>query len=343
MLIIGAVSLVTWLTTSYQQAAPPSSPTTFIPVNPDPLPPAPQPGLGGLMVEVVTGLLGQLVVGLGEPIVNLLEDLSRSTPVISDNQAIWQLWVISVGLSNSLLVLMVIFLGARSMVAPMLGWQSQEWWQLGGRILLTFILANTSLWLIDGLIRLTNAILVSLHQQVSSADFWGYLTPLVTQTGWASLAMLLGLVILVLLAGWLAVYYVGRLIGLYVGAVLAPLVITLGLLPTWRPFSRLASQAYLGLIAILVVHNLILLVATTILTDINATGTNSVFLVIMVSLATLVCLVRSPNWLTQATMQTPTTWRHLRRQARQSWSASHAHIGSSRSASWRYNLRNRQS
>jgi hypothetical protein len=99
----------------------------------------------------------------------------------------------------------------------------------------------------------------------------------------------------------LLVYYVGRLITLYIGAILAPLVLLLWLLPAFKDFAITALKTYLATIFVLFVHVVILLLAASIFTGIlkgDDSGQPSNLMALIVGMATLIALLK-----TQGAMQ----------------------------------------
>src|ERR1039458_2709187 len=96
-----------------------------------------------------------------------------------------------------------------------------------------------------------------------------------SQSGGLGVAALLIMVAFLIFAVILLVYYVGRLVTLYIGAVLSPLLLILWLIPGFRDFSESALKVYLTTIFVLFVHVVILALAASLLAGIgigSATG-----------------------------------------------------------------------
>ena len=127
------------------------------------------------------------------------------------------------------------------------------------------------------------------------------------------------MLLFLIIAGWLVVYYFMRLISLYLGAVLAPLVLILALMPGWRQFSWLAIKSYLVTIFILFIHNLILLVAGNLfllalaIPDFRSQS----LMLLLIGVATLISLLKTPKLLAEMNYAslTPKTLGRLGRQA----------------------------
>ena len=89
--------------------------------------------------------------------------------------------------------------------------------------------------------------------------------------GLSSLAIYIAVVVLL-------VYYVMRIVTLYIGAVLSPLVSMLWLVPGFRDFAETAFKTYLTTIFVLFTHVIILQLSSSILTGLaTASGDNAVY------------------------------------------------------------------
>ena len=236
--------LVNFLTSSYQPAT-----TTGGGTLPTTNWPAAAEAESGLVASIIDGLVGlgrHIISSLGQPVIDLLSQLTDQTPMLGQNPVIGRLWLVSLGLANSLLVLVVVLLGFGVMTGPSLGLGGVGLRPLIPKLAATFLAMNLSLVLAETLIGLSNALIRGFRAAVPTNDLWASLrtlTELSDGTGLAGL-LLLGLVIVLGLA--LVIYYLIRLVQLYLGAVLAPLVILLGLLPPLRDFAYASFRAYLS-------------------------------------------------------------------------------------------------
>lgn len=98
----------------------------------------------------------------------------------------------------------------------------------------------------------------------------------------------------------LLVYYVMRLVTLYLGAVLSPLVSLLWLVPGYRDFAETAAKTYLTTIFVLFVHVVILQLAASLLSGM-ATGGNitDVLMAMVTGIATILLVLKAQTTMMQ--------------------------------------------
>src|SRR5690606_33624035 len=100
----------------------------------------------------------------------------------------------------------------------------------------------------------------------------------------------------------LLVYYVGRLVTLFIGAVLSPLVILIWLVPGFRDFSESAAKTYLTTIFVLFVHVVILQLAASLFVGMSAASDSPVpdtLMSMIVGLATILALLKTQGAMMQ--------------------------------------------
>jgi hypothetical protein len=110
------------------------------------------------------------------------------------------------------------------------------------------------------------------------------------------------MVAFLVLAVILVIYYVTRLVTLYVGAILSPLVVLLWLVPGFKDFAMTAVKTYLTTVFVLFVHVVILLLAASIFTGMlasSSSGTLDPIMSVVVGLATLMALLKTQGVLMQ--------------------------------------------
>ncbi len=294
VLVLAAGWLVNFLTSSYQPATTTGGGT---------LPTANWPAVveaeSGLVASIIDGLVGlgrHIISSLGQPVIDLLSQLTDQTPMLGQNPVIGRLWLVSLGLANSLLVLVVVLLGFGVMTGPSLGLGGVGLRPLIPKLAATFLAMNLSLVLAETLIGLSNALIRGFRAAVPTNDLWASLrtlTELSDGTGLAGL-LLLGLVIVLGLA--LVIYYLIRLVQLYLGAVLAPLVILLGLLPPLRDFAYASFRAYLSTVFVLFIHVVLLGVGASLFSVLPQAGG---LVDLLVAAALLIVLLKTPKVLGQ--------------------------------------------
>ena len=221
-------------------------------------------GLVDVLIKAIVGLFQNIIQSIAEPFLKALAYFTNGTPLIAANSAVFNLWLTIVGIADSLFVLFVALLGFHVMSFATLGLEEIEFKHLLPQIGLVFLLVNSSIFLIDGVIGLSNGMIQALHAGFPGINLWDTLVKVVEQAGGLSLAALLIMVVFLVLAVILLVYYVGRLVTLYIGAVLAPLLLLLYLLPSFKDFVENAVKTYLTTIFVLFIHVVILQLATSI-------------------------------------------------------------------------------
>jgi hypothetical protein len=188
------------------------------------------------------------------------------------------------------------------MSAATFGFDEIEIKHLLPRFALIFLLINTSIFAIDGVIELSNAMIHAINAASGSSSVWDTLTKVVKDTGGQGVAALLIMVAFLIFSVILLVYYVGRLITLYIGAVLSPLLLLAWLIPGFRDFSETAAKTYLTTIFVLFVHVVILQLAASLFAGM-AVGTANhapdTLLAIITGLATLIALLKTQGVLMQ--------------------------------------------
>jgi hypothetical protein len=110
------------------------------------------------------------------------------------------------------------------------------------------------------------------------------------------------MIVFVILAVMLVIYYVLRIVVLYIGAVLAPVMMLLWLLPAFKDFVVTAVKVYIMTIFVLFVHVVILLLAASIFTGMRAAGSDDALNPIMamvVGVATMLALLKTQAVMSQ--------------------------------------------
>lgn len=293
LLVLAAGWLVSFLGASYSPAA--TSGGGTLPTAAWPAEHEPQSGLAASIVDGLVGLARHVIASLGQPVIDLLAQLTSQTPLLGGNPVIGRLWLASAGLANSLLVLVVVLLGFGVMSGSVLG-SGGSLRPLIPKIALGFLAMNLSLVLAETLIGLSNALISGFRAAVPTYDLWAALGALAAGSSGTGLAglLLLGLVIILGLA--LVIYYLIRLVQLYLGAVLAPLVILVGLLPPFQGFAYAAFRAYVSTVFVLFVHVVLLGVGASLFSVLPASGG---LVDLLVAAAILIVLLKTPKVLGQ--------------------------------------------
>lgn len=259
-------------------------------------------GLVDVLIKAITGVLQNVVQSIGKPFIDALSYFTSSTPLMAENGSVFSLWLIVTGMADSLFVLVVCLLGFQVMSASTFGLEEIDFKHLIPQLGLVFMLINSSIFLIDAIISLSNGMIDALHAGFGNTNVWGVLTKITDQSGVFGLATLLIMIVFLVLAFILLVYYVGRLVVLYLGAALSPIVLLLWLLPGFKDFAASAAKTYISTIFVLFVHVVILIIAASIFDGLLTTSpdqTPDPIMSLVVGMSTLIALIKTQGVLAQ--------------------------------------------
>jgi hypothetical protein len=254
-----------------------------------------------MVVKAIIHVLQTIISSIGEPFVKALGYFTNSTPLMGDNSSVFNLWLAIVGIADVLFILVAVLLGFHVMSFSTLGFDELDIKQLLPQMVFIFLLMNTSIFAIDAVISLSNGMIHALKSGFPSTSIWDLLSELTKKSTELGLGGLLVMIAFLVLTVMLLVYYVVRLIALYIGAVLSPLVILLYLLPTFKDFAVTALKIYLTTIFVLFVHVVIILLASSIFSGMlqgDSSGQPNTLMALIVGLATVLALLK-----TQGVMQ----------------------------------------
>lgn len=294
VLVLGAGILTTILVHAYQGSN--GSGVSKIPslVNIKPAPAS--NGLIAILVDAITGLLKNIIDTAAQPFINALSYFTHGTPLMASNASVFALWGVMVAMADALFVLVIALLGFHVMSASALGIDEIEFKHLLPQLAVVFVLVNSSIFIVDSVISLSNVMIHALYATFPSTTVWNVLNSIVSQSAGLGLVALFILIVFVILAVILLVYYVMRLVVLYLGAILSPLVLLLWLLPSFKDFVSAAIKTYITTVFVLFVHVVILLLAASIFAGMlnggPVTGLNPLMGSI-VGIATLISLLKT--------------------------------------------------
>ena len=265
----------------------------------------PQDGGGGVaevLVKAIVGLFKNVIESAAKPFFGALDYFTKSTALMGDNSAVFQLWAVVVGITDSLFVLILALLGFHVMSASSLGFDELEFKHLLPKIVMTFLLINTSLFAIDAVISLSNGMITALYAAMGDTSVFKVLSGIADQAGGMGLVALMIMVVFMVLAVILLVYYVMRLVILYLGAILSPIIALLLLVPGFKDFAITAIKTYITTVFVLFVHVIILLLAASILAGMTIASPGKAIDAVMatvVGVATLVTLLKTQGVMMQ--------------------------------------------
>lgn len=293
VIVLAAVTIVSILNGSYQAVQNPND--ANLPNLQAVTPKSENNGLIEMIIKAVTGLLSSIVNAIGSPFLNALEFFTKSTPLMANNKAVFNLWLAIAGIADVLLILIVALVGFQVMSASSFGFDEVEVKHLLPRIALIFLLMNTSIFLIDGIISLSNVLISAINQVSGASTVWSTLIKVVEKTSGQGVAALLIMVAFLICSIILLVYYVMRLITLFIGTVLSPLVSMLWLVPGFRDFAETSMKTFLSTIFVLFVHVVILQLASSLFSGMATSGNNALpdtLMAIVAGIATILTLLK---------------------------------------------------
>lgn len=265
-------------------------------------PAAPSNGLVEVLINAVIGFLNTIIQAVAAPFLGALSYFTTKTPLMVENPSVFNLWLAIVGMTDVLFAVVLALLGFHVMSATSFGFDEIEFKHLLPRIALVFLLINTSIFIIDGFIELSNVLITAITQVSGSSSVWDTLTKVVSESGGQGLAALLIMLAFVIFSVILLVYYVGRLVTLFIGAVLSPLILLIWLIPGFRDFSETAAKTYLTTIFVLFVHTVILVLAASLFTGIAPSSGSNVpdtLMAMVAGLATIIALLKTQGVMLQ--------------------------------------------
>lgn len=256
--------------------------------------------LWDVLIKAVVGLLRNIVESVGEPFLKAISYFINGTPLMAQNSSVFNLWLAMVGISDVLFVLVVALVGFKVMSLSTFGFDDIDIKQLLPQFALVFLLVNTSIFAIDMVIELSNAMIRALQSAFVCTDVWQTLADITKKSSDLGVAGLLVMVAFLVLTVMLLVYYVLRLVTLYIGAILSPVVMLLSLVPGFKDFAITALKTYLTTIFVLFVHVVIMMLASSIFTGMlegNNNGQPNTLMALIVGLATVVALLRTQGFM----------------------------------------------
>lgn len=300
LIILTAVTITSILSNAY--GTPHNSSNATLPSLEAISPESASSGLVDVLINAVVGFLNSIIQAIATPFLGALDYFTKATPLMADNSSVFNLWLAIVGITDVLFVIVLGLIGFHVMSAASFGFDEIEFKHLLPRIGLVFLLLNTSIFAIDGIIELSNVLITAISKVSGANSVWLTLTSVFKEAGGQGLASLLIMLAFLVLSVILLVYYVGRLVALFIGAVLSPLVLLVWLVPGFRDFSEAAIKTYITTIFILFIHVVILMLAASLFSGMSPAGGNDlpdILMSMIVGLATVITLLKTQGVMIQ--------------------------------------------
>lgn len=297
VLVLSAGAIVGILSSAYGQPA--ANQSAVLPNLQAITPQAADNGLIEVLIKAVSGFLLNIIETVAKPFLGALDYFTKETPLMADNKSVFNLWLAIVGLTNILLILVLVLVGLQLMSASSLGFGDLDFKHLLPQVIVVFIGINSSIFIIDAVIELSNTLIRAVNQISGASAPWDTLKTVVESAGSQGLAALLLMLVFVVFSVVLLIYYLTRLVALFIGAVLSPLVCLLWLVPGFRDFAISAIKTYMATIFVLFVHVVILLLAASLFSGLISSSTPDAIMALVLGIATILALLKTQGLLMQ--------------------------------------------
>ena len=258
-----------------------------------------------VLIDAVTGFMENLVASSVVPMVNGVMSFLGTTPSLLANSVVVRFWLISLGIVDSLFVLVTALLGLQLMSASTFGFEELEFKHVLPRIGLAFLGANVSLFLADYAITACNALVTAvLNASGGLSEAWvlAAVNPVTMVTGNTPLIILVFLVLFLIISIVLLLMYISRLIVISLGAVLSPFVFLLWTIPKFSDFAEVAIKGYLVSVFTIFIHVVAIQLASAFLT-IPGNSNNSL-LSIAIAIGLFCTLLKVPSFMMEMVLFT---------------------------------------
>ncbi len=236
----------------------------------------PEPDNEHWLLKLIFGMFRGLISSIGDKFLYFMDYFTNQTPLTAQNPAVFKLWLTVLAIANSLFVLFTALIGFRIMSASTLGIDEIEFKHLLPQLAATMLAMNMSIFIIDMIIALSNAMITAVASSFETQQIWDTIGLFLNDSAGLSIAGVLMSLYLLCVMVALLVYYVSRTVTIFLGAVLSPLVIMLQIVPSLKDVCQTAIRSYLMTIFVLFVHAVVLLLASTILDSIRDPQTGQV-------------------------------------------------------------------
>lgn len=264
-------------------------------------PAAPEGGLTQVLMDAIGSLLQNIIQSATQPITEAVIGFLTMTPSLVTNSVIFNFWIVIVGIADALFVLLIAVLGLQFMSATTFGFEELELKQLLPRLGLAFLGANTSIFLVDWIVKLVNTLITAVLNAtggLNQAWIANAFDPASLSLEQIAFITLIFMLLFVILAVVLLLFYITRLITIAVGAVLSPLIFLLWALPKFSDFAEVSARTYLTAIFSIFVHVVVIQLAAAFLTLPEQVGTNSL-ISILVGVGMLLTLLKTQSFMVQ--------------------------------------------
>ncbi len=303
VIVLGAGALVSILNNAFNST---TSGTTTQAISLTPIASVkPSDGLTQVLIDAVSSFMQNIVQSATKPIVDGIMTFLTTTPTLLDNSVILKFWLVMLGITDSLFVVVVALLGLHFMSASTFGFDEIELRQLLPRIGMAFLGANISLFLADYAIVTCNALVKTVLNSTGGLDHAWIVNAITFQNMTNNTAPLITLVFLLLfliIAVVLLLMYISRLIMISLFAVLSPFIFLLWIIPRLSDFAEIAVKSYIVTVFMVFIHVVVIQLAASFLT--LPENSNNSLLSIAIAIGLFVTLLKTPSLMMQMVLYT---------------------------------------
>ena len=260
---------------------------------------APSDGLTQVLIDAVSAFMQNIVESATKPITDGILGYLTTTPELLSNQTIVNFWLVSLGIVDSLFILVTAFLGLHLMSAETFGFEEIELKQILPRLGLFFLGANVSLFLTNYVIITCNALVSAVLNSTGGLNHaWiiNIINPSVFINNNTPLITLIFLIIFLIVAIVLLFMFITRLIFISLGAVLSPFIFLLWTMPKFSDLAEVATKSYLTAVFMVFIQVVIVQLAASFLALPEAT--NNSLISISIAIGLFLTLLKVPSFMT---------------------------------------------
>jgi hypothetical protein len=265
----------------------------------------PSEGLTQVLIDAISGFMQNIVQSATQPLVNGIMSFLTTTPSVLSNSVIVNFWLVSLGIVDSLFVIVVALLGLNFMSASAFGFEETELKVLLPRIGLAFLGANISLFLADYVILTCNTLVKAVLNAtggISQAWLVNAITLPNVLNQSVPIITLIFLALFLVVAIVLLLMYISRLIIISLSAVLSPFIFLLWTIPKYSDIAETAIKTYIVSVFMIFVHVVTIQLAASYL--VLPGQTNNSLLSIAVAIGLFFMLIKIPSVMMQMVLFT---------------------------------------
>jgi hypothetical protein len=260
----------------------------------------PSDGLTQVLIDAVNGFIQNIVESSTKPVTDGVLTMLTTTPELLTNATIVKFWLIMLGITDALFVLVIALIGLQLMSSSTFGFDEIDFKHLLPRMGLAFLGANVSLFLADYAVKTANALVSGVISATGGLNrAWIENAIRIENLGndYLPLITLIFLLLFLMVSIVLLLMYISRLIVIALGAVLSPFVFLLWTMPKTADFAEMAVKSYFVSVFMIFIHVVTIQLAGSFLT--LPEQTNNSLISIAVAIGLLLTLLKIPGFLLQ--------------------------------------------